>query len=48
MNVIKTNFHNKMDDEFFTKVMMLFIEKDITATISTDLIIDDFENLKKC
>ena len=37
-----------MDDEFFTKAMMLFIEKDITATISTNLIIDDFENLKKC
>ena len=48
MNVIKTNFHNKMDDEFFTKAMMLFIENDITATISIDLIIDDFENLKKC
>ena len=48
MNVIKTNFHNKMDDEFCMKAMMLFIEKDITATISTDLIIDDFENLKKC
>jgi len=48
MNVIKTNFHNKIDDEFFMKTMMLFIEKDIIATISTDSIINDFEDLKKC
>ena len=48
MNVIKTNFHNKMDDEFFMKALMLFIEKDIIATASTDSIIDDFEDLKKC
>ena len=48
LNVIKTNFHNKMDDEFFMKALMLFIEKDIIATVSTDSIIDDFEDLKKC
>ena len=27
--------------------MMLFIERDIAATISTDSIIDDFEDLKR-
>lgn len=47
MNVIKTNIRNKMEDEFLTDTMMLFIEKfesDIAATISANSIIDDFED----
>ena len=36
-----------MEDEFLSDAMMLFIERDIAATISTDSIIDDFEDLKK-
>ena len=47
MNVIKTDIHNKMEDEFLSDAMMLFIERDIAATISTNSIIDDFENLKR-
>ena len=47
MNVIKTDFRNKMEDEFLSDTMMLFIERDIAATISTDSIIDDFEDLKR-
>ncbi|KAK4602034.1 hypothetical protein RGQ29_011206 [Quercus rubra] len=47
MNVIKTNLRNKMEDEFLSDTMMLFIERDIAATISTDSIIDDFEDLKR-
>ena len=47
MNVIKTNLRNKMEDEFLSNAMMLFIERDIAATISTDSIIDDFEDLKR-
>ena len=35
MNVIKTNLRNKMEDEFLSNAMMLFIERDIAATIST-------------
>ena len=46
-NVIKTDFHNKMEDEFLSDAMMLFIERDIAATISTDSTIDDFEDLKR-
>ena len=44
MNVIKTDLRNKMEDEFLSNVMMLFIERDISATISTDSIIVDFED----
>ena len=43
MNVIKTNLHNKMEDEFLTGIM-IFIEGDIVATISIDSIIDNFED----
>ena len=47
MNVIKTNLRNKMKDKFLSDAIMLFIERDITVTISTDSIIDDFEDLKR-
>ena len=47
MNVIKTNLRNKIEDEFLSDTMMLFIERDIAATISMDSIIDDFEDLKR-
>ena len=47
MNVIKTDLRNKMKDEFLLDAMILFIERDIVVIISMDLIIDDFENLKR-
>ena len=47
MNVIKTELRNKMKDEFLSDAMMLFIERDIPATISMDSIIDDFKELKR-
>ena len=47
MNVIKIDIRNKMEDEFLLDTMMLFIERDIAVTISTDSIIDDFEDLKR-
>ena len=47
MNVIKIYLRNKMEDELLSDAMMLFIERDIAATISTDSFIDDFEDLKR-
>ena len=47
MNVIKTDLRNKMKDELLSDHMMLFIERDIPATISMDSIIDNFEDLKR-
>ena len=47
MNVIKTDIRNKMEDQFLLDTMMLFIERDIPATISMDSIIDDFKELKR-
>ena len=47
MKVIKTNLQNKMENDFLTNSLMLYIENDIAWTFSLDSIIDDFENLKE-
>ena len=35
MNFTNVDFRNKMEDKFFMNVRMLFIRRDIVATIST-------------
>jgi hypothetical protein len=45
MNIIKTRIRNKIEDEFLTNSLMLYIEKEIVATLSTDSIIDDFQDI---
>ena len=47
MKVVKTNFRNKMENDFLTNSLMLYIEKDIASTFSLDSIVDDFEDLKE-
>jgi hypothetical protein len=46
MNIIKTRLRNKIEDEFLTDSLMLYIEKEITATLSTYSIIDDFQDMQ--
>ena len=46
INIIKIRLLNKIEDEFLTDSLMLYIEKEIAATFSTDLIIDDFRNMQ--
>jgi hypothetical protein len=46
MNIIKTRLRNKIEDEFLTDSLMLYIEKEITAIFSTDSIIDDFRDIQ--
>jgi hypothetical protein len=46
MNIIKTRLCNKIEDEFLTDSLMLYIEKEIAATLSTDSIIDDFRDMQ--
>jgi hypothetical protein len=41
MNIIKTRFHNKIEDEFLMSSLMLYIKKEIIATIRIDSITDD-------
>nr|XP_023896549.1 zinc finger MYM-type protein 1-like [Quercus suber] len=47
MKVVKTKLRNKMENDFLTDSLMLYIEKDITSTFSLDSIVDDFEDLKE-
>ena len=47
IKIIKTNLRNKMENDFLTDFLMLYIEKDIASTFSLDSIVDDFEDLKK-
>ncbi|XP_065621325.1 uncharacterized protein LOC112010965 [Quercus suber] len=47
MKIVKTNFQTKMEDDFLTNSLMLYIEKDIASTFSLDSIVDDFEDLKE-
>ena len=47
MKVVKTNIQNKMENDFLTDSLMLYIEKDIVSTFSLDSLIDDFEDLKE-
>jgi hypothetical protein len=46
MNIIKTRLRNKIEDEFLTDSLMLYIEKEIAASLSTDSIIDDFRDMQ--
>ena len=47
MKVVKTSLRNKMENDFLTNSLMLYIEKDIALTFSLDSVIDDFEDLKE-
>ena len=47
IKVVKTNLRNKMENDFLSNSLMLYIKKDIVSTFSLDLIVDDFEDLKE-
>ncbi|XP_075654727.1 uncharacterized protein LOC142624880 [Castanea sativa] len=47
MKVVKTNLRSKMENDFFTDSLMLYIVKDIVSTFSLDSVVDDFEDLKE-
>lgn len=46
MNIVKTSIRNKMEDEFLTDCLVVYIEKEIAETFSSEMIIDDFYSLK--
>ena len=48
MKVVKTNFRNKIENDYLMDSLILYIEKDIASTFSFDSIVDDFEDLKEC
>ncbi|KAJ6830443.1 zinc finger MYM-type protein 1-like [Iris pallida] len=46
MKHVKSALRSKMDEEFLTDSMIIFIEREITKTIDSDSIIDEFYSLK--
>jgi hypothetical protein len=46
IKIVKTRLRNKIEDEFLTDSLMLYIEREIVATFSTNSIIDDFRDMK--
>jgi hypothetical protein len=47
LKIVKTRLRNKIEDEFLTDSLMLYIEREIAVTFSTDSIIYDFRDMKK-
>jgi hypothetical protein len=47
LKIVKTKLRNKIEDEFLTDSLMLYIEREIVVTFSTDSIIYDFRDMKK-
>lgn len=47
MKIVKTRLRNKMEDEYLSDCLLVFIEREIVETVSTDLLIDDFRDLKE-
>ncbi|KAI8571666.1 hypothetical protein RHMOL_Rhmol01G0136800 [Rhododendron molle] len=46
MKHVKTNLHNKMEDDFLADSMIRYIERDLVQDIDSDSIIDDFYSMK--
>ena len=46
MKLTKTSLRNKMENEFLTNFVFVYIEREIADTIDPDFIIDRFDLLK--
>lgn len=46
MKIVKTSLRNKMDDDFLSEYLIVYIEKDIAEKFTIDSIIDDFNSMK--
>ena len=42
MEIIKTTLRNRLEGDFLTNYIILYIEKEIAKNLSVDMIIDDF------
>nr|XP_027071539.1 uncharacterized protein LOC113696304 [Coffea arabica] len=48
MNIVKTDLRNKMGDEWMNDCLVVYIEKDIFATIENEQILQRFQRMKTC
>ena len=47
MKIIKNKLRNKMEAEFLASTMIIYIERNIATSFSSDSIIEDFKSLKE-
>ncbi|GMI90128.1 hypothetical protein like AT1G19260 [Hibiscus trionum] len=47
MKIFKTSLRNKMEDDFLSDYLILYIEKEIAKKFTIDSIIDDFDSMKR-
>ena len=47
MRIIKTRLRNKMEDEFLTDSLIMYIEREVAEKFSIDSIIDGFRDMKE-
>ena len=47
MNIVKTRLCSKIEDDFLSDSLIVYIEKEIAEKISTKSVIDDFRDLKE-
>jgi len=47
MKIIKNKLRNKMEAEFLTSTMIMYIERDIRTSFNSNSIIEDFKLLKE-
>ncbi|XP_074265702.1 uncharacterized protein LOC141588147 [Silene latifolia] len=46
MKIMKTRLRNKMEDDFLADSLVIYIEREISKSFSTESIVDDFKSLK--
>ena len=47
MKFIKNRLRNKIENEFLTDCMIIYIERDFASSIDNDSIVDEFYSMKK-
>ena len=47
IKIVKTRFHNRMDDDFLANYLIVYIEKKIVERFTIDMIVDDFYYMKE-
>ena len=48
MKLLKTRLRNRMEDEFLTDNMIVYIEKEIAGNFTIEMIMNEFYSMKNC
>ena len=47
MKIVKTRLRNRMEDDFLADSLVLYIERELAETFSSDSILDEFVDLRE-